>query len=185
MRARNKNALIGGLLAIVFVMAIGYASFAQLLTINGQAGTNSHWEVKITNIVEKSHTGNASSTQPAAGSVNPSYTDTTATFSSDLVAPGDSITYTVTISNNGNIPAKVDEVKWLKADSSDDTTNVYSASPIIYSYSFPSQNVTLAAGTSTTLDVTVTYDEDVTTQPASADLAKTAILSINYVQATS
>ena len=28
MEFRNKNALIGGLLAILFVMAVGYAAFA-------------------------------------------------------------------------------------------------------------------------------------------------------------
>ena len=45
MEGKNKNILIGTLLAVVFVMAVGYAAFAQQLTINGTATINSSWDV--------------------------------------------------------------------------------------------------------------------------------------------
>ena len=45
MESKHKNALIGALLAVVFVMAVGYAAFAQQLTINGSAEINSSWDI--------------------------------------------------------------------------------------------------------------------------------------------
>ena len=45
MESKHKNVLIGALLAVVFVMAVGYAAFAQQLTINGSAEITSNWHV--------------------------------------------------------------------------------------------------------------------------------------------
>ena len=45
MNAQNKNILIGGLLAIVLVMAVGYAAFATQLNITGTASITSNWDV--------------------------------------------------------------------------------------------------------------------------------------------
>ena len=42
---KNKNILIGGLLAIVLIMAVGYAAFATQLTVNGTAEITSKWDV--------------------------------------------------------------------------------------------------------------------------------------------
>ena len=50
METKHKNALIGALLAVVFVMAVGYAAFAQQLTINGSASISSSWDVHIKDI---------------------------------------------------------------------------------------------------------------------------------------
>ena len=115
------------------------------------------------------------------GVTNSTYTDTTATFYSTLGVPGDSVTYVVTIVNNGSVNAIVDEVMWIKDDGTAD--DQYNVSPIIYSYSFPNKNQVLAKnGGTTTLEVTVTYDNNVTGQPDESLLEKSATLSINYVQ---
>ena len=45
MESKHKNVLIGALLAVVFVMAVGYAAFATTLTINGEATITSNWHV--------------------------------------------------------------------------------------------------------------------------------------------
>ena len=47
MENKNKNVLIGALLAVVFVMAVGYAAFAQQLTINGTSTITSKWDVHM------------------------------------------------------------------------------------------------------------------------------------------
>ena len=99
---KKKNMIIGGLLALIFVMSVGYAAFATNLNISGTANTSS-WIIKITNITEKTKSG-------GAGTVSTSYTDLTATFSSTLTQPGDSITYEVTVENQGNIDASLKEV---------------------------------------------------------------------------
>ena len=57
MESKHKNILIGTLLAVVFVMAVGYAAFAQQLQINGTATINSTWDVHF-NQTQLSGVGN-------------------------------------------------------------------------------------------------------------------------------
>lgn len=192
MAARRRNYVIIFLLFIVLLMGVGYAAFSQVLNVTGSSTVSSTWNVRITNIALKSSTsqnpnpvglGDSPATQANGTTPNPTYTDTLATFYSTLQAPGDSVTYVVTISNSGTVDAKVKTIQWVDDYDVADTT--YDDSPIIYSYSFPDRNNVLVAGTGvTTVEVTVTYDPAVTSQPSSADLEKSASLSIIYEQAT-
>ena len=99
---KKKNMIIGGLLAVVFIMSVGYAAFASQLSINGTASTSS-WIIKITNIQEKTKTSGVTNK-------GTSYTDLTANFNCELTLPGDSITYEVTVENQGNIDAALKKV---------------------------------------------------------------------------
>ena len=45
MNKKNKSALIGGLLAIIVLMATGYAAFSTTLTIGSSANVSSTWNV--------------------------------------------------------------------------------------------------------------------------------------------
>ena len=191
MATRRKNYVIVSLLFIVLLMAAGYAAFAQVLNVNAPATISSTWNVRITGIALKTSTsqnpnpvglGNSPATQADGTTPNPTYTDTLATFYSTLQAPGDSVTYVVTIANSGTVDAKVKTINWV--DDNDALDNTYDDSPIIYSYSFPDlNNVLVATSGVTTVEVTVTYDPNVTSQPANADLEKSATLAIVYEQA--
>ena len=191
MATRRKNYVIVSLLFIVLLMAAGYAAFAQVLIVNAPATISSTWNVRITGIALKTSTsqnpnpvglGNSPATQADGTTPNPTYTDTLATFYSTLQAPGDSVTYVVTIANSGTVDAKVKTINWV--DDNDALDNTYDDSPIIYSYSFPDlNNVLVATSGVTTVEVTVTYDPNVTSQPANADLEKSATLAIVYEQA--
>lgn len=189
MRNKRKNMLIAVLLLVVLLMSAAFAAFSSNLNITGTSTVDNSWNVKITNIelkessLDKSNPyglAESPSTTPG-GATNPTYTDTTATFYSTLGAPGDSVTYVVTIQNTGTVNAIVDSIEWVNEDGTADLQ--YNVSPIIYSYSFPNRNQVLAKnGGTTTLDVTVTYDSEVTDQPEESLLEKSATLSINYVQ---
>ena len=115
MESKHKNALIGALLAVVFVMAVGYAAFAQTLTINGSATIDSTWDVHFdgsktegAGIVD-AEAGLEGATAPDGGRI--SYTDTNhkANLSATLHQPGDKVTYTLTILNTGSIDAALHE----------------------------------------------------------------------------
>ena len=111
MESKHKNALIGALLAVVFVMAVGYAAFAQTLTINGTAEITSTWNVhydtaKTTDIVP---TTGAGGTVAPSGTVNFDSGDKTATIAATLNQPGDKVVFTLTIVNEGNISASLAE----------------------------------------------------------------------------
>ena len=176
MNAKTKNALIGGLLAIVFVMAVGYAAFAQQLTINGTASVTSTWQVELTDI-EATSTNETGTDVPSADSGADGGTalinSSTAQFKADLKSPGDSVTYTVTVENKGNIDAQVKSIEFTEGDD---------GAPISYTYTGINQGDQLTASDTTTFTVTVTYDNTVESQPTT--LNNTLTMHVNYEQAS-
>ena len=108
MESKHKNALIGALLAVVFVMAVGYAAFAQLLTINGSATIDSKWDVHFdpnqdsTNGVAITNGGSDTTT---SGTIAYTEGNTIATLTAGLKQPGDVVTFTLKPSNYGSLAA--------------------------------------------------------------------------------
>ena len=64
------------------IMTVGYALFAQKLTINGTASIDSTWKVEITNITQKEINGGVTEKSK-------SYTATSANFDIGFTQPGD------------------------------------------------------------------------------------------------
>ena len=162
---RQRNYIILGLCSILLVMVAGYAAFRTQLTINGTSNISSEWKVLITDIQSSVLKGNATDAE------TPSHTDTTATFKTNLVSPGDSIQYTVTVENQGSIDAVLKTIQ--KSDSNNNA--------IIFEITGIEQGDTLKAHETTTFNVTVTYNRDVTTQPD--NLTSDFTITLNYVQA--
>lgn len=204
MEAKHKNMLIVALLGVVMVMAVGYAAFAQNLQVGSTSQVTSRWEVKITNIavkkvivegVEKDDiTGTA--TNKTTFAVDSNFPSTSATineagtmarFSSELRSPGDSITYDVTITNSGTLNAKVSSIQFEEANAT--THCIYNGTtcleddPLYYGFTGLTNNdVITANGGTAHVYVTVTYDENVTSQPK-ANTEKDATLRVDCVQA--
>ena len=150
----KKNILIGALVFVIAMMAVGYAAFATTLNINGTATIAGEWDVEITDITP-AFAGTASDKTPA------SFTATTAT-------------YTITVQNKGSIDAKLNTITLTpQADGSD---------AIIYTVkSQPSANDVLKAGDSTTVVIEAKYDEAVNSVPEVKTKTFTGVLE--YVQA--
>ena len=100
----QRNYIIAGLCMILVIMGVGYAAFSSQLKITGTSNITSNWSVKITNIQSKVVSGVPTDAE------TPGYTDTTATFKTRLTSPGDTMQYDVTVSNEGNIDAKLDKI---------------------------------------------------------------------------
>ena len=100
----QRNYIIAGLCMILVIMGVGYAAFSSQLKISGTSNITSNWSVKITNIESKVVSGAPTDAQ------SPSHTDTTATFKTRLTSPGDTMQYDVTVSNEGDIDAKLDKI---------------------------------------------------------------------------
>ena len=109
MEAKHKNALIVALLAVVLVMSVGYAAFAQQLNINGSASITSKWDVHFQEGTASYQPSSTMGTTPT-GSIDVDEGGLTATFSASLISPGDKITYTVPIENSGNINAVLQNI---------------------------------------------------------------------------
>ena len=116
MEAKQKNILIGGLIAVVLVMAVGYAAFATQLNINGTAEITSTWNVHFdsTKTLETQGVFTATGGALAGGGTGTAPTGTlsygsgnlSATLGVTLRQPGDTATFTLTIINEGSISAQ-------------------------------------------------------------------------------
>ena len=169
MEIKHKNALIGGLLAVVVVMAVGYAAFSQALIINGSASIDSNWQIRIIDIAA-STTGSGVNSGVEVGSDYLS-----ASFNASLTSPGDTVTYTITVENQGTINAKLSSYNW-NSDTVSDTNE-----PIYFEVNGLSVYSVLNAQERTTFTVIVHYNNNVTTQPDVTQ--KEGTLLLTYVQA--
>lgn len=160
----KKNIIISFLVAIVCIMAISYAAFSQTLNISGTASISSTWNIKIVNVTTKNILGNATK------AFEPVVSDTAVTFKTNLVKPGDSMTYEVTVANLGDIDAKVESIEMTDSKNPD----------IIFMTSGINKNDLLEAGEQQNYDVTVTYNNNTTSQPK--ELSATLTVKLNYVQ---
>lgn len=161
--SNQKKIVIAVLCAVLCVMAVGYAAFSTRLTVDGTASVDSRWSVLFTNATAQA-TGGATAGTPEIQNTTIDLGDI------KLVSPGDTVTYTVTVTNQGTLNARVSGFEWSE-DESD---------AIRYSVTGMQANDVLEAGATDTLTITVTYDPSVQTQPTirTSDLSVT----LNFVQ---
>ena len=159
----QRNYIIAGLCMILVIMGVGYAAFSSQLKISGTSNITSNWSVKITNIQSEVVSGAPTDAQ------KPSYTDITATFKTRLTSPGDTMQYDVTVSNEGDIDAKLDKI-----------TVPESTNPAIgFEVSGIEEGSLLEAKQTAILTVIVKYN-NVTEQPA--DLTADLKVTLDYSQ---
>ena len=163
---RQRNYIILGLCSILLVMAAGYAAFRTQLNINGTSNITSEFKVLITDIQSRNVVGRAENAE------EPSHTETTATFKTNLYLPGDSITYDVTVENQGSIDAVLKTIQ--KSDSNNNA--------IIFETSGIQEGEVLKASESTKFSVTVSYNASTTSQPS--NITSDLEVTLDYEQAT-
>ncbi len=149
---------------LICIMAIGYAAFATNLTINGTANITSTWKVLFTKIEEVSKTSGVTITKV------PTAEGTNATFNVDLKSPGDKIVYKITVANQGTLDAIINDI----------TASETGSDAIKFEITGIKKGDKLAKSATTTFDVTISYDESVTSQPKTTNNNLT--VNINYVQ---
>ena len=161
---KSKKIIMITMCCLICVMAIGYAAFATNLTINGTANITSTWKVLFTKIEEVSKTSGVTITKV------PTAEGTNATFNVDLKSPGDKIIYKITVANQGTLDAIINDI----------TASETGSDAIKFEISGIKKGDKLAKATTTTFNVTISYDSNVISQPNVTD--NTLTMSINYVQ---
>lgn len=173
MRAKQrKNRVIIALAVIIGFMAVGYSLLSQQLNINGTANITADWDVRITGI-----TGSFLDGAMNTDNVEPSFTDTTATFSVDLPQPGSTGTYTITVRNDGNIAAKLKEVPSVEVVNSTEPTD------IMFNVTVLDDKMELQPGEEAQVLVAAAWDPDSTQVPVTT--TKEATITLDYEQITS
>ena len=166
LNSKQRSYIIVGLCMILVIMGVGYAAFSTQLKINGTANIDSNWNVKITDIQSSVLSGNATN------AVEPSYTDLTATFKTNLISPGDSMKYDITVSNEGDIDAKLDKI----------TVPKNTSRAISYEVTDIHEGDLLKSKETTILTLIVKYN-DVTSQPSTDELKINFNITLDYSQA--
>ena len=168
MESKHKNALIGALLAVVFVMAVGYAAFAQTLQINGTAtitdasqNWNVHFDTAQTTVNAVETSTGAGGTNEPSGTIGYADDNHTATVNATLIQPGDSVTFTLKIVNKGDLTADLNDFT-VAADSASSgkgscTGNSCTFGNIIYTVT-PVSPTTIAKDASATVTVKAEFD---------------------------
>ncbi len=160
----KRNYIIMGLCAVLLIMAVGYAAFQSQLKITGTSNIASNFLVRITGIESNVQSGSASN------AIEPSYTDTTATFKTSLVSPGDSMKYDITVANEGNIDAVLNSIKVSNSNNE----------AITFETSGIEEGDELKASETDILTVIVTYNPSITSQPENT--TSTITVTLDYGQ---
>ena len=103
---KNNNYMFGMLALVVSVVAIGlaYAGFTGTLNINGTGNVvSSKWDIYFNNLSNAVTTGTANVVTPATISPKTKIGD----YYVELASPGDSVTYTFDVVNDGDFDAKL------------------------------------------------------------------------------
>lgn len=167
---KTKVVAVFALCIAILGLTIGFASFSTNLVING-TGTvkSSNWEVRFENLQAVQLTGNAGEvTAPIINTNDTNIGD----YDVTLNAPGDSVSYTFDIANNGTFDATITSVSiptprctGTGDNATVDATNV--CNNITYSLNYSdggAVNVgdTLASKEKKTVKLTLAYKDTVT-----------------------
>ena len=161
----KKTIFIGVLLAVIVLMAIGYAALGTTLNINGVSNITSNWDILFTDMKKVEHN--------RGKDVSSSFDATTATFDVELQSPGDYVEYTLTVENQGTLDAILSSIL---------STNLDASSTIIYSVSGVQEGDILLAKEKQEVVIKVMYNSSITTQPSTSDLNQTITITLNYIQ---
>jgi len=158
-RNKKKNIMIIVLCFVLLLMGVGYAALSQRLTIGGTAKMQGVWDVRITNIQLSRKTGLAKDNSHK-------YENLSASFQTETLAPGDMLEYTVSVSNRGNIDAKVSEIN----------ATLDGPEAIKYTVEGIKKGDIIKEGVTKEVIITIKFDENATVIPSN----KTSTLNINF-----
>ena len=176
---KRKNILIIILCCMLVFMGIGYSILSQTLVIHGSGRVMGDWNIEITSI-EVSNSGLAKTPTAISISALVDQNDSTkASFSAQLLQPGDYITYDVKVKNNGTIDALLNGVTLVPINN-DFITFSTTANEFL--------NITLVPQQEITFTVTARFPR----KPNGNDIMPTndddkhltATLTLDYVQAS-
>jgi len=184
---KKRNIIIGALCTVLLLMVVGYAAFQSVLKIKGTSNINSNWDIKITSITSDVLHGNPTNAKDPEG-----IGTLTASFETNLVSPGDSMKYTITVANQGNINAKLDKITLSEPDNEyvtfettglteGDKLNAGSTADLIITVTFKDVEINKMDKSTSSLTVTLDYSQadgssgTVGSQTAANQLTQTAV----------
>ena len=170
-------------------LSVGFASFSTSLTIDGTGSVkSSSWKVKFENLLPVVKTGTAS--EVTAPTINTNDTNI-GDYSVTLTTPGDTITYTFDITNDGTFDAEITSITvptptctGTSANATADGTNV--CGNVEYTLTYDNGTALavgdkLTAGQSKTAKLKLTYKSTATVEQLPSNDVAISNLGITVV----
>ena len=183
----KRNYVIGALLLLVMLMAVGFAAFRTVLTVNGTARITSNWCVGFDNRNTSAYEitkGLSTGTNPT-GAITFSGTACStnyvpnSTLTADFYQPGDKIEYTLTIANKSSMTAAIESIE---VNGSSVTSNkTITDGNIIWKVYMP-ENTTLASNATTTMIVSAEFQNKTNISSLESGDSSSLTVGINVVQ---
>ncbi len=192
-KRRSVNIMLAGMIVLcsVIVIALVYAGFTGQLNISSQnvVGRKSNWDIHFEHLSNVTTNGTAKVLgQPTLDSNDPTSVED---YSVSFTSPGDYITFTVDVVNNGNYNASITSVSvpTPQCSSVDTTSAVNMCNHIHYYLTYDNGAAvqvgdTLYAKETNTIKVKLEYDDTVTaSELASEDVSISNLdISVNFEQ---
>ena len=101
---KERKIIIFSLVGILICMVVAYATLSTNIQTTGSSKITSSWDIQITNVTTGTPTGGAENAK------TPTHDGLTASMEANLYSKGDAMEYDVTITNNGTLDAKLDNI---------------------------------------------------------------------------
>mgnify|MGYP005933352381 FL=1 len=188
---RTRNIILIVLSVCLIGITVAYATLSQNLNISGVANVDkTSWNIHFTNVLTPKVEGQATGGKAVLNDGKTVLTISEGTLST----PGDKITYTFDVINEGDLPAEVETtLTTMKSCASEDGSDVSifcNKIGLDLVYSDTKEKVQksdrLLSGETKTLNLIITYDKDklLTTLPTSPITLSNITSTINYTMLT-
>lgn len=150
----KKNYVIGLCLLVVLSLGIAYAIMSETINIQGTVSADATLDIEVTDSKIKSQVGTNTSSTNISSDGNSVTIDVP-----ELEYPGATVTYTVSLENNGTLDAKLKEINTVGLSNEGDLQISYSGIT-----AGESGTIVEAENANTVnFDITMKWDEDSTT----------------------
>lgn len=188
---RTRNIILTVLAVCLIGITVAYATLSQNLNISGVAKVDkTKWSIHFANVLTPKVEGQATGGKAVLNSESTVLTISEGTLS----APGDKITYTFDVINEGDLPAEVEttltQMESCKAENGSDVSMFCNKIGLDLMYADTKEKVQksdrLLSKEKKTLNLIITYDKDklLTTLPTSPIVLSNITSTINYTMLT-
>lgn len=188
---RTRNIILIVLAVCLIGITVAYATLSQNLNISGVAKVDkTKWSIHFANVLTPKVEGQATGGKAVLNSESTVLTISEGTLS----APGDKITYTFDVINEGDLPAEVEttltQMESCKAENGSDVSMFCNKIGLDLMYADTKEKVKksdrLLSKEKKTLNLIITYDKDklLTTLPTSPIVLSNITSTINYTMLT-
>lgn len=188
---RTRNIILIVLAVCLIGITVAYATLSQNLNISGVAKVDkTKWSIHFANVLTPKVEGQATGGKAVLNSESTVLTISEGTLS----APGDKITYTFDVINEGDLPAEVEttltQMESCKAENGSDVSMFCNKIGLDLMYADTKEKVQksdrLLSKEKKTLNLIITYDKDklLTTLPTSPIVLSNITSTINYTMLT-